>query len=289
MSKLRKRRQDFVRGLVLAVTVAFALPVSAQDPVAQAPAVLYIAQNNAPRETVHAIEGNSISSGSAEKIGETSDQSAPPQPSAPQSEDSGQSATQLQNTQLGVNPLTGLVAVSALNYVPLTGKQRWKVYWKQTYFSYGAYFKPIMFALVLDQTTNSPSQWGGGFRGFGLRVASRTANSMVQGTIRAPLAAALHEDVRYVYSGQHGRTRRMLYAIEYSFLTYNDQHHSTLNVAKLVGYYASTAISTEWHRPEHSVVGYTFVNGSEQLALSVPINILQEFWPYISRRLSRYY
>lgn len=236
-----------------------------------------------------ATDESSSSSDTAQNPGETSEQGALPQPSASQSGDSAQSAAQLENTQLAVNPLTGLVPVSALNYVPLTGKERWKVYWKQTYFSYGAYFKPAIFALLLDQTTNSPSAWGGGLRGYGLRFASRTANSMVQGTIRAPLAAVLHEDVRYVYSGQHSRKRRILYAIEYSFLTYNDRHQTTLNVAKLVGYYGSTAISTEWHRPEHSVVGYTFANGSEQLALSVPINILQEFWPYLSRELTHLY
>ena len=286
MGRLRKRRRDFVRGFVLAMTVFVALSASAQEVAAQEPATM---QNASRTETTPSAQASPVSPGSTEKFGEAGDQGALPQPSAPQSEDSAQSATQIENTQLAVNPLTGLVPVSALNYVPLTGKQRWTVYWKQTYFSYGAYFKPAMFALLLDQTTNSPSEWGGGFRGYGLRVASRTANSMVQGTIRAPLAAALHEDVRYVYSGQHSRKRRMLYAIEYSFFTYNDQHQTTLNVAKLVGYYASTAISTEWHRPEHSVVGYTFVNGSEQLALSVPINILQEFWPYISRRLSRLY
>jgi hypothetical protein len=182
-----------------------------------------------------------------------------------------------------VNPITGLVTASALAYVPLTPKERWKVYWKQTYFSYGAYFKPVFFALALDQTQNSPSEWGGGLHGFGLRVASRTGSSFVQGTIRAPLAAALHEDVRYVYSGKHNGWRRLLYSIEYSFLTYDSNGHTTLNVSKLVGYYASTAISTTWHPPGHSVAEYTFSNGSEQLALSVPVNILQEFWPDVTR------
>ena len=106
----------------------------------------------------------------------------------------------------------------------------------------------------------------------------------MQGAIRAPLAAALHEDVRYI-SDQRGGKRRVWHAIEYSFLTYNNQGQPTLNISKLVGYYASTAISTTWRPGHYALLNYTFVNGSEQIGLSVPINILQEFWPDVGRKL----
>lgn len=96
----------------------------------------------------------------------------------------------------------------------------------------------------------------------------------------------LHEDVRYI-TDQRGGKRRLLHAIEYSFLTYNNQGQPTLNIAKLVGYYASTAISTAWRPGRHSLPEYTFGNGSEQFGLSVPVNILQEFWPEISRKILR--
>jgi hypothetical protein len=190
--------------------------------------------------------------------------------------------------RLSVNPVTGLVTSSATNYQPLTGKERWKVYWKQNYFSIGAYFGPVFTALVLDQTTNSPAQWGGGMAGFGLRVASRTVGGIIQGSVQAPLAAVLHEDVRYISSPQHGFKRRALHAVEYSFLTYNTQGHTTVNFANLGAYYASTAISTAW-LPDRkgSFASYTFSNGSEQIALSVPVNLLQEFWPEITRVVLR--
>ncbi len=66
-----------------------------------------------------------------------------------------------------MNPVTGLVTSSASNYKPLTEKERWELYWKQNYFSVGAYFGPALTALVLDQATGSPAQWGGGFSGYG--------------------------------------------------------------------------------------------------------------------------
>lgn len=197
------------------------------------------------------------------------------------------SVTARERERLAVNPVTGLVTSSAINYEPLTGRERWKVYWKQNFFSIGAYFGPVFTALVLDQTTNSPPEWGGGLRGYGLRVASRTAGGMIQGTIQAPIAALLHEDVRYISSSQHGAKHRVLHAVEYSFLTYNEQGHPTLNIANLAAYYASTEISTAWLPDKRGGWGYTFSNGSEQIALSVPVNLLQEFWPEITHKVLR--
>ena len=78
------------------------------------------------------------------------------------------------------------------------------------YWSAGGYFGPFFAALVLDQSTGSPSQWGGGFAGYGRRVASRTASAILQGTFQAPAAAVLHEDVRY---SQHRAKRRAWHAV----------------------------------------------------------------------------
>ena len=161
------------------------------------------------------------------------------------------------------------------------------MYWKSNYFSVGAYLAPMVMALVLDQTTDSPSQWGPGARGLGLRIASRTAGSMLQTTVQTPVAAILHEDVRYISSAQHGFKRRALHAIEYSFLTYNSHGHPTPNVANLGAYYASTAISTTWLPGKRAVGSYTLSNGTEQIAISMPVNVLQEFWPEITHMLHR--
>ena len=186
-----------------------------------------------------------------------------------------------------MNPVTGLATASALDYHSLSGKERWQLYWKQNYLSIGAYFGPVFTALVLDQATGSPSQWGGGFRGYGLRVASRTAMGAVQGTLQASIAATLHEDVRYISSARTGFKKRALHAIAYSFVTYNDQGHTTLNFANLTGIYATAAISTAWVPGRFTVGTYTLTNGTAQIGLSVPINLLQEFWPEIRRKIFR--
>jgi len=287
MERLRKNRGSTVLGAVLASIVLLASPLAACSLQAGAAAGPPVAdgQQNAPRtDAVPVQDKNSDTANNP--VANAAQQPPAQQTGGQQAAAPAPATTDDQKKRLAVNPITGLTVSPASNFTPLTADERWKLYWKQNFFSVGAFFRPVFFALVLDQTTNSPSEWGGGFGGFGRRIASRTASNIVQGTIRAPLAAVLHEDVRYI-SDQRGGKRRVLHAIEYSFLTYNNQGRPTLNIAKLVGYYASTAISTVWRPGHHSLAEYTFSNGSEQVGLSLPVNILQEFWPDISRMLTR--
>jgi hypothetical protein len=188
---------------------------------------------------------------------------------------------------LAVNPVTGLTSTSTSNYHPLTGKQRWKLYWKQNYFSVGAYFGPVFTALALDQATNTPSEWGSGIEGFGKRLGSRTLTAMTQGTFQAAAAPLLDEDVRYIALGHGTFGRRFLHAVAFSFVTYNHKGHVTPNIANLTSYYAATAVSTTWVPINGSKTAYIFSNASEQIALSIPVNLLQEFWPEIHRKVLR--
>jgi hypothetical protein len=197
------------------------------------------------------------------------------------------SPTYDQRQRLNVNPVTGLAVAAEPSYRPLTGKERWKLYFKMTYASAGPYLSPVMTALLLDEANGTPRQWGGGFPGFGRRLASRAGNAVLEGTFQAPLAALLHEDVRYIPTTQRSFQRRAFHAVLYSFLTYNDKGHPTLNIANLIAYYASTAVTTAWLPGTQNAARYTFINASEQIALSFPLNVVQEFWPEIRRHVFR--
>lgn len=272
--------------LVLMVAVAalscwHLVPVFAQMP-AESWAV---SADDADATSIDGTTPGQISSGAADQApkADTAGQSSPGSAtSAPSTAGTtNQSSTESEPKPLRVNPVTGLVSASAANYEPLTGSERVNLYFKMNYASVGAYFGPFFTALVLDQTTNSPAQWGGGFKGYGRRVASRIGDAILQGTFQAPAAAVLHEDVRYIVSTNRGFRSRAWHAIKYSFLTYNDKGRPTLNVANLGAYYASTAVSTAWLPGRRNVASYTLSNATEQIGLSLPVNLLQEFWPQV--------
>ena len=122
---------------------------------------------------------------------------------------------------LKINPVTGIASVSSTDYKPLTSHERWKLYFKQNYWSMGAYFGPCVSALLVDQTTGEPPEWGGGIGGYGRRLGSRLGTAIVQGTFQAPVAALLGEDTRYISSGQEGFKKRVKHVVLFSFITYN--------------------------------------------------------------------
>lgn len=182
-----------------------------------------------------------------------------------------------------MNPLTGQASASGSDYKPLTGEERWKLYFKQNYWSVGAYMGPLAAALVLDQATGDPKEWGGGFPGYGRRLASRVGGAIIQGTFQAPVAALLKDDTRYIISNQHGFKRRARHALAYGFLTYNNQGHPTLNIANLGGYYAASAATTLWLPGRRNASLYTLSDGSQQVGLNALVNLIQEYWPEIHR------
>ena len=198
-----------------------------------------------------------------------------------------QASADIEKAGLKVNPLTGQVSASGSDYRPLTAQERWRLYFKQNYWSVGAYFGPLASAFLLDQATGDPKEWGGGFVGYGRRLGSRLGASRIQGTFQAPLAALLGEDTRYILSGDRRAKHRAAHALLYGFLTYNNHGHPTLNVASLGGYYAASAASTLWLPGQRNIALYTLGDGSKQAGLGALVNWVQEFWPEIHRMVFR--
>lgn len=186
-----------------------------------------------------------------------------------------------------VNPVTGMVSAPVNGYAPLTGRERWKVYVEQTYWSVGAYVGPLI-AATIDQATNSPHRWGGGFDGYARRAASRVAvNNVLQNSFQASTAALLKYEVRYIPSREHGFGRRAEHAFLYTFRNYNRHGNLTLNLPSIGGYYFASGVSTAWLPGIHHPAKYTLIDGSMGLALAVPLNMVQEFWPDISHRFGK--
>ena len=188
---------------------------------------------------------------------------------------------------LSVNPLTGMVSASGSDYKPLTAHQRWRLYLKQNFWSVGAYFGPVASALVFDQASGNPEEWGGGLAGYGRRLGSRLATSTIQASFQAGTAAFLGEDTRYIVGDRHTFKGRAGHALLFAVVTYNNQGNKTVNAASLGGYFAASAASTLWLPGQRNVAVYTLTDGGKQVGLGALANLLQEFWPEIRRTVLR--
>lgn len=179
MQRRRRRKGGSVLGAVLAAIALLAIPPatwSQQAGAALVPPASNLQQGPLKTDAVPAPDKSSADAQDSKNPGGNTSQQPPAQQTGGQSSGApAPSAADNQKRRLAVNPVTGLTISPASNFTPLTGEERWKLYWKQNFFSVGAYFRPAFFALALDQTTSSPPQWGDGFGGFGIRVASRAA------------------------------------------------------------------------------------------------------------------
>jgi hypothetical protein len=165
---------------------------------------------------------------------------------------------------------------------PLTGKKRWKRYVNGTFLPPGPYVVSFGAGLVY-QAVDYPPQWGGGFRGFGERSASQFGIMTIQSTIHEGGEAALHYDPRYFPCRCTGLWRRTRYALEMSFLTYDEDGHKRLDLPQLAGAYGSGALSTLWYPKGYTVLVQGMQAGHLQLGFVMGTNLFEEFRPEFQR------
>lgn len=209
-----------------------------------------------------------------------------PTPEKQQATTSGASQAQASEV-IRINPITDSAAISGLNYRPLTGQERWHLYLNQNFTSVGAYLGVFSGALI-DQAGGQPPEWGGGVKGYGRRVASRFAAGTIQGSIQSGGDALMGLEPRYVRSTAHNPARRIGHAFALSFLTYNNEGKLRLNLPNLGSYYASSVIATTWQPKRYTALGDGVRDGNRQVITGVAFNLVQEFWPEITRLVHRH-
>jgi hypothetical protein len=165
---------------------------------------------------------------------------------------------------------------------PLTAKERWKRYVDETFLSAGPYVVSLGAGLAY-QAVDYPQQWGGGFQGFGRRSGTQFGILAIQNTIHEGGEAALHYDPRYFPCRCTGFWRRSGYAVEMTFLTYDEDGHKRLDLAQLAGAYGSGAISALWYPKGYSVLVQGMQTGHLQLGFVMGTNLFEEFRPEFQR------
>lgn len=165
---------------------------------------------------------------------------------------------------------------------PLTNKERSRLYLDETYLSPMPYVVSLGAGAVY-QAIDYPSEWGGGFKGFGPRVASQFGLVVTQNSIHDGGEALMHYESRYVPSGETGFWRRTAYAVEMSFLTYDQRGHKQLDLAQIAGAYGSGVISTVWYPKRYTPLVQGIQTGHLQFGFVMGTNLYEEFSPQLQR------
>lgn len=124
------------------------------------------------------------------------------------------------NNQIQVNWLYGSYVPKNVPLKPMDGEMRFKLYIRQTYTTWGIYFKTLCFALR-DQNHGTFPEWGDGFDGFMKRYGSRQGQFILQNSVISLGDGVLGWEPRYDRCRCSGFWPRTRHAMARNFLTYD--------------------------------------------------------------------
>ena len=194
---------------------------------------------------------------------------------------------QTKSGAINVNWLYGAYVPKEVALKPLTPHERGQLYLRQTYLTWGIYFKTGFFAIG-DQVSKSPPEWGSGIGGYGKRMASRYGQFAIQNTLSSTGNYLLGYEPRYDRCRCSGTWPRIRHAVARNFITYNrTETERRPQLAMYGGALGAGMIASTW-QPGASrpwVEGYQSM--ATQAAFGSFANIVGEFAPEIGRLLKR--
>jgi hypothetical protein len=168
---------------------------------------------------------------------------------------------------------------------PLTRRDRFTLFWNDTYASPGA-FAGLGAGALIDQVRHEPAKWDADGSAYTRRFASEYGQLAARNVIHEGLAGITGLDPRYPVCKCEGVFHRSAHALKMTFTTYRADGRLTLDMPQIAGAYGSGMISTYWfpHQQYSPLVqGVQF--GHEQMGEVLIGNMVQEFGPDLKRAL----
>jgi hypothetical protein len=188
--------------------------------------------------------------------------------------------------QLNVNWLYGAYIPKDAPLSPLSLNQRKKLFLRQTFTTPGIYVKTVFLASI-SQAEGSPYEWGGGFEGYGRRLASSYAQSSIQNVFSTVGNAALGYEPRYDRCRCSGVKPRTKHALMRAFLTYDYTEQELRPQFGLYGAALGAGMLSSVWKPKGNLWSDGFKAVSTQAGLGMLFNWLGEFAPDLTRKLSK--
>jgi hypothetical protein len=192
------------------------------------------------------------------------------------------------NTTLPVNWVYGSYIPKDSPIQALTGKERFKLYIRQTYTTPGIYVKTGFFALH-DQIKETQPAWGDGASGFAKRLGSLQAGNVIQNSLTAMGNAAVGYEPRYDRCRCDGTWPRLRHAVVRNFITYGGADDKAIRpqIMSYAAAFGAGVTVASWEPGYNSVVTRGYQNIVTQAWVGVVVDGLAEFAPDIKKMLHR--
>jgi len=192
------------------------------------------------------------------------------------------------NDQIHVNWFYGSYLPKEVPLESLHRDERFRLYIRQTYATWGIYLKTTAFALS-DQAHDRYPEWGDGFGGFAKRLGTRQAEFVIQNSVISLGDGLLGWEPRYDRCRCTGFWLRTRHAIVRDFVTYDrTENNLRPQLFTYLGAFAGAVTATAW-QPEGNkwqVRGYQAV--ITQIPVGLAINWVGEFAPEMARLIHKH-
>jgi hypothetical protein len=174
---------------------------------------------------------------------------------------------------------------SLKDYKPLSAREKFEIA-RQDSFDRGTVVLAAVFAANAQLGNSNPS-FGQGVKGYSRYFGASYGDFIIGNYMsEAIYPTLLHQDPRYFRRGIGTKWSRTGYAIGQIFWTHTDSDRTQFNYSELLGNSTAVAISTAYY-PENRNAADAATKLGLQIGVDMASNVLKEFWPDVSRWLSR--
>jgi hypothetical protein len=174
---------------------------------------------------------------------------------------------------------------SLKDYKPLSPREKFEIA-RQDSFDRGTIVLAAVFAADAQITNSNPS-FGQGVKGYSRNFGTSYADFIIGNYMsEAIYPTLLHQDPRYFRRGIGNKWSRLGYSIGQVVWTHTDSDRTQFNYSEILGNSTAVAISSAYYPDNRNVTDAATKLGL-QIGVDMASNILKEFWPDVSRRLSR--
>jgi hypothetical protein len=167
---------------------------------------------------------------------------------------------------------------------PLTGKERWNLYLRETFWSPGAFFRAAGPALG-THLNNEPPEWGQGTAGYSRRFANRFGRFALRESYEAAGAALLQHEVRYRRGSRSGFLPRAAHALTASFVTHDKNGRRVPHISRVGSAFAAEFTGNLWMPAGYGDTSSALRRVGMELGVSSAFNLIREFAPELKRVL----
>lgn len=184
---------------------------------------------------------------------------------------------------LGLAPMFTVVN-DASKARPLSPREKWKLFYRQTYDPFQ--FVTTAFVAAINQAQDSLPEYGQGMKGYGKRYGAAFADNSLGGFFgNFALPSLLHDDPRYFRKGSEPVMHRLLYAAGTSVIARHDNGTHHPNYSNVLGNLMGTAIGNLYYPANDRTVSNTVSRGLQVTGYGAIGGIFQEFWPDIHDKI----